>query len=140
MSVEDRQLQAAILAIDDDSETLAVVQATLESAGYTVYTASSGNEGIKLYETHRQEIQVVVLDFMMPDMTGDLVLECLRIINQDVRVMLVTGHGDEVVRKMLALRVCGYLKKPFTISQLVQGVRDALDAPVDPALGSIMPA
>jgi len=128
MKVSDRQQQAAILVIDDDSETLAVIQATLESAGYMVYTASSGNEGIKFYETHRQEIKVVVLDFMMPDMTGDLVLECLRIVNQDVRVLLVTGYGDEVVRKMRALQVCGYLKKPFTVSELVQCVRDALDA------------
>ena len=123
----DRQ-QNAILVIDDDPGALAVIQATLEASDYRVYTANRGNEGIKLYETHWQEIKLVLLDYMMPEMTGDLVLECLRMVNPDVRVLLVTGYGDEFVRKMLALRVCGYLKKPFTVSELVQGVRDALDA------------
>jgi CheY-like chemotaxis protein len=120
--------QNAILVVDDDLETLAFVQAALESTGCTVYTASSGNDGINFYETHWQEIKLVLLDYMMPEMTGDLVLEYLRMVNPDVTVLLATGYGDEFVSKMLALGVCGYLKKPFTVSELVQGVRDALDA------------
>ena len=130
--MDDRQ-QNAILVIDDDPGALALIQATLEALDYRVYTANSGNEGIKLYETHWQEIKLVLLDYMMPEMTGDVVLELLRMANPDVRVLLVTGYGDEFVRKMLALRVCGYLKKPFSISELVQGVQDTLDAPVIPA-------
>jgi CheY-like chemotaxis protein len=130
--MDDRQ-QNAILVIDDDPGALAAIQAALEVSDYRVYTAKSGDEGIKLYETHWQEIKLVLLDYMMPEMTGDLVLEWLRMVNPDVRVLLVTGYGDVFVRKMLALRVCGYLKKPFTVSDLVQCVQDALDAPVVPA-------
>ncbi len=130
--MDDRQ-QTAILVIDDDPGTLAVIKATLETSNYKVYTANRGDEGIKFYETHWREIRLVLLDYMMPEMTGDLVLECLRMVNQDVRAVLVTGYGDEFVRKMLELRVWGYIKKPFTVSELVQVVQDAIDAPVIPA-------
>ena len=129
MSIKDGH-QNTILAIDDDPETLVLVQTTLEVAGYVAHTASSGNEGLKFYEMHWRDIKLVLLDFIMPDITGDVVLECLRNVNPDVKVLLLTGFGDDVVRKMVALGVNGHLQKPFSLPGLVQKVKDVLDAPL----------
>lgn len=121
--------QDCILAIDDDPEVLALVRAALAVAGYVVYTTSSANDGVKLYETHWREIKLVVLDYMMPDMTGDVVLGCLRLVNPNVRTLLLTGFGDEVFGKMLGPEVCGRLNKPFSLPDFTLKVQDAVSLP-----------
>jgi DNA-binding NarL/FixJ family response regulator len=67
-----------------------------------------------------------LLDYLMPDMTGDLVFECLQRINPDVRVLLLTGCDDQVARKMFEVGLRGYIQKPFYIDDLAQRVREEL--------------
>jgi two-component system, OmpR family, response regulator len=68
----------------------------------------------------------VLLDFLMPDMTGDLVFECLQTVNPDVRVILLTGCEDNVAKRMFEAGLRGYIQKPFYIEDLVQRVREEL--------------
>ncbi|HVM59293.1 MAG TPA: response regulator [Verrucomicrobiae bacterium] len=114
------------LAIDDEPEILDVIRQTLEGEGLPVLTAAGARDGLETYERRWREIGVVLLDYLMPEMTGDLVLECILHINPDARVLLLTGCDDRVARAMFDAGVRGCIQKPFYLDDLVQRVRDEL--------------
>ena len=115
-----------ILAIDDEPEILEIIKQCLEMEGFQVLTALGAKAGLKLYETRRSEIGVVLLDYLMPDMTGDLVFDCLRRRNPDARVILLTGCEDSVARTMFEAGLRGFIQKPFYLDDLVNRVREEL--------------
>lgn len=126
-----------ILAIDDEKGFLGMVKVALECQGFMVHTVSSPNEAIKLYEERWREIGMVLLDFLLPPVTGDLVFDELQRLNPDVRVVLLTGREKSVADKMFRKGLRGYLKKPFSIQELGQKIRDAIDAPTVPSSASV---
>lgn len=115
-----------VLAIDDEPEILEIIQLCLEGEGVPVLTALGSKTGLETYEKRWREIGVVLLDYVMPEMTGDLVFEFLQRTNPDVRVILLTGCDDQVARGMFEAGLRGYIQKPFYIDDLVQRVRDEL--------------
>ena|SRR5579859_6210176 len=117
--------QKLVLAIDDEPEILEVLRQCLESEGFQVLAAGP-KAGLDLYEKRWGEIGVVLLDYLMPELNGDLVFECLQQTNPDVRVILLTGCDDRVARKMFEAGLRGYIQKPFYIDDLVQRVREEL--------------
>ena len=118
--------QKLILAIDDESEILEIIKQCLESEGFHVLNADGPKAGLDVYEARRAEIGLVLLDYLMPDMTGDLVFECLQRINPDVRVVLLTACDDQVARKMFETGLRGFIQKPFYVDDLAQRVREEL--------------
>jgi CheY-like chemotaxis protein len=128
MSPTQSESKPAILVIDDEPDILDVVKTCLEQEGYSVHSAAKPSEGIKLYEQHWRHIDLVLLDYLMPDMTGDLVYECLRDVNPDVKVILLTGCDDNVAKRMFEAGLRGYIQKPFFLGDLVSRVRDEIDA------------
>ncbi|MGA2220739.1 MAG: response regulator [Verrucomicrobiia bacterium] len=127
MNAHDDNRQRAILAIDDEKDILEIIQECLEAEGYKVHTASSAKEGVGLYERLWRQIDLVLLDYLMPEMTGDLVFECLRNVNPDVRVLLLTACDDSVARKMFEMGLRGYLQKPFYLDDFIQRVREEIN-------------
>ena len=119
--------QPEILALDDDVEILNVLRLTLEGAGFQVHTAESAREGLDLYEKFWKQIQLVMLDYLMPEMNGDLVFECMQRINPNVKVLLLTGCENHVARKMFAHGLRGLIQKPFYLDDLIQRVRDEIE-------------
>jgi len=116
-----------ILAIDDEQEILNIIKECLETEGFQVLIALGAKQGIKLYEERGPEIGVVLLDYIMPDMTGDLVFDCVRQKNPDARVILLTGCEDSVARKMFEAGLRGFIQKPFYLDDLVNRVREELN-------------
>src|SRR5712691_7567304 len=98
----DERKPHQVLAIDDEPEVLEVVRAALEAEGYRVLTAASPRAALTMYDQQWRDIDLVLLDFLMPEMTGDLVFESLRRVNPYARVVLLTGCDDNVARKMFA--------------------------------------
>jgi DNA-binding NtrC family response regulator len=127
MSLSSDLQPGAVLVIDDDSSILSLVKTALAHEGYTVYTASSAVEGIKLYETHWRNIGVVLLDFYMPGLNGDHVLEHLQSIDPGVRIVLLTGDKYSFERQLRASGICGCIEKPFDIMELSERVHQASD-------------
>jgi CheY-like chemotaxis protein len=81
-----------ILIVDDNRDGLVVRRSLLEEIGYQVQIALSGEEGLKLFESHR--FDVVVTDFKMPRMNGIELIQRLRALNPNVRVVLLSGFVD----------------------------------------------
>lgn len=117
-----------ILVIDDEINMLDIIKTTLEGEGYVVFTAGDPRVGLDLYEQHWREIKVVLLDYLMPNMTGDLVFECLQRLNPDVRVLLLTACDDHVARQMFQAGLRGYIQKPFYLGDLITRVAEEVDA------------
>ena len=128
MSPAESLSKPIVLVIDDEPDILGVVKTCLEEAGLTVRAAAGPNEGIKLYEQGWREIDLVLLDYLMPDMTGDLVYECLRDANPDVKVILLTACDDNVAKRMFEAGLRGYIQKPFFVDDLVSRVREEIDS------------
>lgn len=125
MTAEERKPHQ-VLAIDDEPEVLEVVRSALEAEGYRVLTTASPRDGLTLYEQQWRDIDLVLLDFLMPEMTGDLVFESIRRVNPYARVVLLTGCDDNVARKMFAEGLRGYLQKPFYLQDLVSRVAEEI--------------
>jgi len=81
-----------ILIVDDNRDGLVVRRSLLEEVGYDVKIALSGEEGLKLFESHR--FDVVVTDYKMPRMDGIELISRLRALNANARVVLLSGFVD----------------------------------------------
>ncbi|CAN5376254.1 response regulator transcription factor [soil metagenome] len=109
-----------VLVVDDEPEIVSLVAYHLERAGYTVSTATDGAEAIS--KTRLEQPRLIVLDLMLPGITGFQVLEAIRSQpeTQDVPVLMLTALRDDEDRiRGLSLGVDDYVTKPFNPDELV---------------------
>ena len=118
-----------ILLVDDEEYVRDLGKRILERAGYTVITAANGKEALEIYAREQSNIALVVLDLIMPQMEGKKCLEELLKINPDVKVIVSTGHSlDARESLLLGALARGFVNKPYEVRQMVQTVREVLDA------------
>jgi CheY-like chemotaxis protein len=116
-----------ILVIDDDRMVLGLVDSMLTRYGYTVVTATSGEEALRLFENI--QVDLALVDVVMPDMNGVGVVERIHELRPGLPILLFSGYYEhESLRPMLA-RGIPFLAKPFTSLQLTQKIRELLDNP-----------
>ena len=82
-----------LLLIDDEKPVLDITSTMLESIGFTTLKAASGLQGLQIYEREKDRIDLVILDMIMPDMSGGEVFDRLREINPRVMVLLASGYS-----------------------------------------------
>lgn len=117
-----------ILLVDDEQMIVDVGQQLLEHLGYSVQTAGSGQEAIELLTDNHKNIDLVILDLIMPEMGGGETFDALREIAPDMRVLLSSGYALEGEASEILARGCnGFIQKPFTINDLSDKVRSVLD-------------
>lgn len=113
-----------ILVVDDEMRIARFVELELKHEGYEVLTCINGREGLDAMQEHNFDL--VILDVMMPDLSG---IEVLRRIRQhsDVPVIMLTAKGETIDKVMgLDLGADDYLTKPFEIEELLARIRSAL--------------
>ncbi len=111
--------KGSILLIDDEDLLLKVGRKLLTRLGYNVTTMSDGKTAIEYFEAHAGEIDLVLLDMMMPEMGGGLVYDKLREIKPTVKVILCSGYSQDQEAQEILDRGChGFLQKPFSLGQL----------------------
>lgn len=117
-----------ILLIDDEETVLAVGKDLLEVLGYTVLAAGSGREGLKIYKNNQTEINLVLLDMIMPDMDGSATYDRLKEFNPDIKVLLSSGYSINSPAKAILAKGCdGFIQKPFGLIDLSHKLREILD-------------
>jgi len=125
----ERQLsgEGLILIVDDEEMILDVGKALLEKLGYQVLVAGGGREGLEIYRQRSREIDLVILDMIMPDINGGETYQRLKEINPRVKVLLSSGYTvDGVAKDILKQNPLSFIQKPFDIKKLSHKVREAL--------------
>lgn len=120
MARGNRSKKECVLVIDDEKAVLETIKDALKCYGFTVYTASSAKEAIAVFRDNQHDIGMVLVDFLLPDMSGEWIFENLRSLDPDVRVVLLTGCEESVANRMLKRGLRGYLQKPFGLQSLLR--------------------
>ena len=101
----------------------------LRELGYKVITARNGLEALAAYKEHKEEIDLVILDMIMPDMGGGKTYDELKKINPDIKVLLSSGYSISGEASEILERGCNdFIQKPFNMKQLSEKMRHILDA------------
>jgi PAS domain S-box-containing protein len=117
-----------LLLIDDEEVILQVGQPMLESLGYKVMSASDGKTALEIFRRFSGEIDLVILDVIMPGMSGSAIFDELKNINPQVQVLLASGHSLSGQAEDLMSRGCvGFIQKPFSLEQLSIKLRGLFD-------------
>ncbi len=117
----------SILVAEDDALVLELTRAYLVSAGYTVFTASSGVEALEVIDDRATEIDLAVLDVVMPKLGGEAVLRYLRERRPGVPVVFASGYGRRSRSLESPPERIAFLQKPFGRDDLLRKVRETLD-------------
>jgi len=127
-----------LMLVEDEDALRELNRELLESLGYAVLAAGSGREAVAIFEQKRGAIDLVVLDMVMPGMSGSRIFDRLRQIDPEVKVLLSSGYSLNGEAQRIMDRGCnGFLHKPFTIEQLSRKVREVLETrPQPPGGGS----
>jgi len=117
-----------ILLAEDDATVRKLSQTFLERAGYTVRTASDGEEAIRIFEEHGREIGLALLDLMMPKIGGRGVFEHIRRQAPQTRVLFSSGYSMSAIHTNFVLEQgLQLLQKPYQRNDLLRRVREVLD-------------
>jgi CheY-like chemotaxis protein len=120
-----------VLLADDEEDVRGVVHAMLETLGYEVIEARDGLEAVEIFRRRAAEIDLVILDLVMPRLTGEAALGQMRRIAPAVPAILVSGYDESGrIREIVAAGFGGFLQKPFRRQDLGKKVRELLGVPV----------
>ena len=115
-----------ILVVDDEPNYLVVLSELLKEEGYEVFTAQSGEEGLKT--ARENDLDLIITDMRMPGMDGLQLLKSVKSFNQHLPVIMVTAFG-EVEKAVVAMKAgaYNYLAKPFSNDELLVNIRKAIE-------------
>ena len=116
-----------ILLIDDEKMIIDVGRELLQELGYDVLTASSGREAIEVYRQKHAQVDLVIMDLIMPGLSGGETYDRLKEINTDVKVLLSSGYSINGQAAKIMERGCdGFIQKPFNINQLSEKIQSII--------------
>jgi CheY-like chemotaxis protein len=120
-----------VLVIDDEGDVRELCRDMLEPLGYTVLLAESGMSGVHLFRERKDEIGMVILDVIMPKMSGREVFQALKTIRPGVKVLICSGYSKEGyggINQLLSQGAVGFVQKPFSRSAIAAAVKAAMTA------------
>ncbi|UCD80322.1 MAG: PAS domain S-box protein [Desulfobacterales bacterium] len=133
-ALEDEEVSDAIikgsgtiLLIDDEKMILDVGRELLEELGYTVLPVTSGQEAIDLFEKNRNKVDLIIMDMIMPGLSGSETFDRLKEINPGAKILLSSGYSIDGQATNILRRGCdGFIQKPFNMNQLAEKIRKIL--------------
>ena len=118
-----------LLVVDDEESIRELAKELLNSVGYKVLTASTGQEAIEIYAEGQEVISLVLLDLIMPEMDGRKCLQELLKISPSVRVLVASGYSaNGPAGEVATMGAKGHVGKPYNVRELLRMVRTVLDA------------
>ncbi|MBP8980131.1 MAG: PAS domain S-box protein [Syntrophobacterales bacterium] len=117
----------AVLVVDDEDTVLSVSRDLLEILGYRVRTARNGQEAVDILAADPTGIDLVILDMIMPGLSGEETFMRLRRIAPGIKILLSSGYSIDGQAQEIMDRGCnGFLQKPFQMERLAEKVREVL--------------
>jgi CheY-like chemotaxis protein len=119
--------EGLVLVVDDEEMIRLTAKAMLETCGYTVLLAEDGMQAVELFQQGHQEIVAVLLDMVMPKMSGRETYLALRQIDRKLKVLLSSGfRQDERVEEVLSLGVQGFVQKPYALREMAAAIHQVI--------------
>ena len=116
-----------VLLVDDEEMIVDVGKRMLDKLGYETLTAMNGAEAIEIYKSRRKEIKLVILDMVMPKISGGETFDRLKKIYPDIKVILCSGYSIDGQATEILKRGCKtFIQKPFNLKTLSQNIRAVL--------------
>jgi len=120
--------QGTILVIDDEELVMKVTREILERLGYRVLDAKTGQEAIDVVKTFDGDIDLAMLDILLPGMTGDIIYPLLMEARPNLKVLVFSGYSiDGPAQKILDAGAEDFIQKPFAIVDLSEKLKKILD-------------
>ena len=117
-----------VLLVDDEDMIIDACEQLLEEMGYKVLIAKGGKDAIKVYKKNMDEIDMVILDMIMPDMGGGETYDKLKEINPKIKVLLASGYSIDGQASEILDRGCnGFIQKPFQMENLSRKIKEVLE-------------
>jgi len=117
-----------LMIVDDEIDVIDVCRELIRELGYNAIVAKSGHEALTIYDKAKDQIDMVILDMVMPDISGGETFEKLRAINPDVKVLLSSGYiQNEQTEKIIKKGCNGFIQKPFTINKLSKKISAVME-------------
>lgn len=117
-----------VLVAEDDADVRKLTKAVLEGAGYTVIEAVDGENVIRLFAEHKDEIELVLIDVIMPKANGKAVSEAIRKMRPRVKIIFTSGYTADIIHKKGILEEgAHFIAKPILPNALLDRVRKTLD-------------
>ncbi len=117
-----------ILLVDDEEMVLDLTSEMLQRLGYTIFSATSGAEALKIYREHQGRIDLVIFDMIMPGMGGAEVFQRLKAMDNGIKALLSTGYSlADQAAEILNQGCQGFIQKPFTLLAISRKLRELLD-------------
>jgi CheY-like chemotaxis protein len=114
----------SVLIIDDEELIRDLARDVLEMHGFHILSAENGVDGVAVYKENKDNIACIILDLMMPRMSGRETYQQLKEIDKNAKIILSTGHGrGEMAQEIIALGVQGVIQKPYRIEELLRLVQ-----------------
>lgn len=125
---DSRRGSETILLVEDEEGVRELAKNVLAAQGYQVLVAGRPDEAIALLQTHKQEIQLLLTDVIMPNMSGRELARRVTAIRADIKVLFMSGYTDNVISAggMLEEGI-SFLQKPFTPTVLIHKIREVLN-------------
>lgn len=116
----------SILVADDDEVIRVLIRTLLEKSGFSVVEAVDGREAVDKFMEHPEKIGLLVFDVRMPEKDGKQAYDEIRQIRPDVKVLFISGYGNDVLRKYGVNEDFQVLSKPFLPAELVSRIKTCL--------------
>lgn len=121
--------KATILIIDDEQQVLDIWSDFFSDNGFDVLVARTAEAGIETYRTNAEDIDMIILDYVLPGMTGKKVLGKIKAIDTDVKVLIASGYSNSGrAKEIVDDDVDGFIQKPCTLSELMKKVQSILNS------------
>jgi len=116
-----------VLVVDDEAAVRTITAQTLQTYGYCVITAADGAEAIELYELHSTDVDIILMDMMMPVMDGPSAIHALCRRNRNLKIIAASGlSSEDHMAKAPSDAVKAFIAKPYTIETLLKTVHKVL--------------
>lgn len=120
--------QGLVLVVDDEAMMRELAGNILAECGYDTIMAENGVEGLERFKKEHHRIDMVMLDMVMPKMSGRETFLAMKAVDPEVKVLLTSGFGkNENIEEIMSLGVKDFLKKPFTLDELAGKIRDVME-------------
>jgi CheY-like chemotaxis protein len=118
-----------VLLAEDDPEVRMITKEILHGAGYTVLEAVDGEDAVRVFNEHKDEIQLLMFDVIMPKKSGKEAYEQIYTINPDIKILFTSGYTADIIhRKGVLEDGFHFLSKPSSPHKMLRKLREILDA------------